>query len=629
MISATQKRRFVTLSWLMGLSFLGLGYRLVDLQVVRHEEFIEKARHNTANAVLFQPRRGDILDIRGNLLATCMPVKTVWADPSLIRDRQLEVARVLSPCLQLPEDHLVRELSPRLSTNAQGKVTVKKYKVLARKVPLETWQQITQGMAGLTFGINEKNLRRSEQEFYKQLRSSAVQADEDQLRLYPNHQLAAHVLGHVGAEESEVNDRPVLEILGRDGIEQSMNAALRGVYGWRKTSTDSRKREMVVYRDQDIPPRHGYNVVLTLDARLQDIVETELAAAVNKHTPVSATVIMVRPGTGEILAMASWPNFDPNQPGKAPIHCLKNRMIADQFEPGSTFKICTVSAALNEGLVHLDDLIDCENGRFYYGGRPLREHESHGYGLLSVSGILMKSSNIGSAKIGLLLGPKKLYDYVRAYGFGTRTGISLPGEIDAQVNPVKKWYKVDITRVSIGQSVAVTSIQMVMAMAAIANGGRLMQPMLVHGLTDQQGRELTRYHPQMIRQVVRESAAKQMVAALKTVVSTNGTGAKARLPYYTVGGKTGTAQKPINGAYVPGRYVASFVGFFPADQPEVCLGVFLDEPKNGYYGGTVAAPVFKAMAERVAAYMGIRPDLTPAETLAQSRSGARLAKSRM
>ncbi|HRY48466.1 MAG TPA: penicillin-binding protein 2 [Candidatus Paceibacterota bacterium] len=617
------------LSWLMGLSFLGLGYRLVDLQVVRHEEFVEKARNNTDNAVLFQPQRGNIVDIRGNLLATCVPVKTVWADPSLIGEHQLEVARVLAPSLKLPEDFLVQELSPRPITNAQGVVKKRRYKVLARKVPLETWQQITQGMASLTFGVDEKKLRRSQQESYKQLRSMAIQSDDDQLRLYPNHRLAAHVLGHVGVEESEVNDRPVLEIVGRDGIEQTMNASLRGIYGWRKTSRDAGRRELVVFRDQDIPPRHGYNVVLTLDARIQDILETELMAAVAKHTPLTAHAIMVRPATGEILAMTSWPNFDPNEPGKSSIGCLKNRMIADQFEPGSTFKICAVSAALHEGLIHLDDLIDCENGRFYYGGRPLKEHESHGYGLLSISGVLMKSSNIGTAKIGLRLGSQKLYDYMLTYGFGARTGIPLPGEADGLVNPIRKWSKPTITRVAIGQSVAVTAIQMMMAMSAIANEGRLMQPMLVHGLTDQQGNELTRYSPKMVRQVVRESVAKDMVAALKTVVSTNGTGSKARLPYYTVAGKTGTGQKPINGVYVPGKYVASFIGFFPADQPEVCLGVFFDEPKNGYYGGTVAAPVFKAMAERVAAYLGLRPDITPVEAMTDARSGSRSAKSRM
>jgi cell division protein FtsI/penicillin-binding protein 2 len=356
-----------------------------------------------------------------------------------------------------------------------------------------------------------------------------------------------------------------------------------------------------------VEPKDGLNLVLTIDSVLQNIVESALAEAKEKHTPLSISGIVVRPRTGEILAMATLPNFDPNNPGAAPADARRNRVIADIAEPGSTFKTVVVSGALNDGVVRLSDTFDCEHGHFHFAGRVLHDHES--YGVLTVEGIITHSSNIGAAKIGIKLGENRLYDYIHNFGFGTRTGLPLQGEISGIVHPVKRWSKVSIAQIPMGQGIAVTSLQMMMAMCAIANKGVLMQPMLVDRLEDRNHVVVAQYSPQRVRRVISEAAAEQMVTALKTVASPQGTAPKAALAHYTVAGKTGTAQKS-GGAegYLKGKYFASFIGFFPADNPELCISVVMDEPKQGYYGGQIAAPVFKQIAEAAADYLNIRPE---------------------
>ena len=305
--------------------------------------------------------------------------------------------------------------------------------------------------------------------------------------------------------------------------------------------------------------------------------------------------------------MATLPNFDPNNPGAASADARRNRVIADVAEPGSTFKIVVVSGALNDGVVRLSDTFDCENGRLFYAGRPLRDHES--YGVLSVENIITHSSNIGAAKIGIKMGESRLYDYIRNYGFGTPTGLPLRGEIGGIVHPVKKWSKVSIAQIPMGQGIAVTSLQTIMAMCAIANKGVLMRPMLVDRLEDRDHLVVAKYSPQRVRRVISEAAAEQMVTALKTVVSPQGTAPKAVLAHYTAAGKTGTAQKSGGPAgYLKDKYYASFIGFFPADNPELCISVVMDEPKHGYYGGQIAAPIFKQIAEAAANYLNIRPE---------------------
>ncbi len=542
MAKQQQYRRLVILALLLGVAFAGLGYRLVDLQVLRYEELSAKARQNTNREFLLEPRRGDILDAKGNLLATSVFVKTVCADPALIGNRQAEVAHVLAPLLQASESELAQRLTPRVTRSTVGTVRTNHYVVLKRKVQLETWQKIQTAMSNLSFGLDEKKLPRREREFYRDLRKGAIYVDklDDQLRVYPNQALAAHVLGYVGMDEQEVNGFRLLETSGKDGIERSFDSKLAGVRGWRVTETDRLRRELVPMREQDVEPRDGLNVVLTIDSVVQHIVESALAEALEKHSPLSISGLVVRPRTGEILAMATLPNFDPNNPGASPADARRNRVIADVAEPGSTFKIVVVSGALNDGVVRLTDTFDCEHAHFHFAGRVLHDHEA--YGVLSVENIITKSSNIGAAKIGIKLGETRLYDYIRSYGFGTQTGLPLQGEIAGIVHPVKRWSKVSIAQIPMGQGIAVTSMQMMMAMCAIANKGVLMRPMLVDRLEDRDHVVVAKYSPQRARQVLSEAAAEQMVTALKTVASPEGTAPKAALAHYTVAGKTGTAQ---------------------------------------------------------------------------------------
>jgi len=355
--------------------------------------------------------------------------------------------------------------------------------------------------------------------------------------------------------------------------------------------------------------------VLTIDSAIQHIVETALADAAQKHTPKSITGIVIRPRTGEILAMASLPDYDPNNLNTVTTN-TRNRVISDIVEPGSTFKIVVVSGALNNGVVKLTDEFDCEHGHFAFAGRVLHDHEA--FGTLTTESIITKSSNIGAAKIGIKLGEQTLYDYAWDYGFGQLTGIPLPGEARGILYPVKYWSKVSIAQIPMGHGVAVTRLQMAMAMAAIANNGLLMRPMIVSRLQDRDGRVIEQYEPQSVRQVVRPETSREMVTALKTVVSKEGTSPEAAMKNYVVAGKTGTAQKVENGTYASGKYISSFIGFFPADNPELCIAVVMDEPKEGYYGGKVCGPVFREIAERCASYLNIPPDPNMMATNQQS-----------
>ena len=601
-----QFRRLVGLSLFLGLAFAALAGRLFQIQVLRHEELLAKAQHRVEFTI--EARRGDILDARKNLLATSVFVKTVCADPGLLGNRYVEVARALAPLLKVNEADLLQRLTPRARQNEKGEMVTNRYVVLQKKVSAENWQRIQQTMASLNFGVDEKKLPKSEQVFYRDLRAKGIFADphDDQLRVYPNGGLAAHVLGFVGSTEQIINSNRVGRIVGVEGIEQHFDPQLTGVAGWRVTETDRARREMVSLREQSIEARNGLNVVLTIDGVVQHYVEAALAEAVQKHSPVSASAIVVRPRTGEILAMATYPNFDPNNPGASLADARRNRVIADMVEPGSTFKIVVVSGALNENVVKLTDQFDCEHGHFLFAGKELHDHES--YGILSVENIITKSSNIGAAKIGIKMGDAKVYQYAHDYGIGQRTGIPLLGEVGGVLHPLKDWNKLSISRIPMGHEVAVTPLQMVMAMSAIANDGWLMRPMLVSRLEDEKGNVVAQYSPQRVRQVISENADKEIVQALKTVVTSEGTAAKAALEHYTVAGKTGTAQKAEHGVYVSGKYFSSFIGFFPADNPELCISVVMDEPKDGYYGGQVAAPAFKQIAESAANYLNIRPD---------------------
>jgi cell division protein FtsI/penicillin-binding protein 2 len=602
-----QFRKLLALGLVLVAAFSGLGYRLVDLQVMRHGELSEKAESNTRREFVFEPRRGDILDVKGNVLATSTFAKTVCADPSLMNERQADVvARALAPLLQVDDRLLFKRLATRTRINEKGETNLVQYVRIKQRVPMETWDKIQAAMTNLNFNVDEKKLSRTDQAAYRALRQKAIFAENYPVRVYPNQSLAAHVLGYAQTEDAEINSNVVSEIVGTDGIEKTMDKKLAGAAGWRLTEADRRGRELVSLRNQDLEARDGLNVVLTIDSVIQNIVEKALADAMEKHTPISASGIVIRPKTGEILAMATLPNFDPNNPGASSADARRNRVIADVVEPGSTFKIVVISGALNESVVKLDEMFDCQHGHFAFAGRTLHDHEP--YDLLSVKGIITKSSNIGAAEVGIKLGEDRLYNYITSYGFGARTGLPLPGEVPGIVHSVKNWSKVSVAQIPMGQGIAVTRLQMLMAMCAIANDGVLMRPMLVNRLEDHDGKVVVRYSPQSVRRIVGESAKNDMIEALKTVVSKDGTAPKAALEHYTVAGKTGTAQKAENGGYVH-KYVASFIGFFPADNPELCISIVLDDPKEGYYGGQVAGPIFKEIAEHSANYLNIKPDI--------------------
>ncbi|HEX9046535.1 MAG TPA: penicillin-binding protein 2 [Verrucomicrobiae bacterium] len=610
MNNRTQLRRAVLLLALVAAAFAGLGYRLVDLQVVRHDELSAKAQHNTQHEYLQVPRRGDILDANGNILATCLPVKTVCADPTLLGDKIPIVAQTLAAYLRLDQTAIAQRLAPRTivgkNNDGQTVTNLSHYVRLARNVPEPVWQQLYAAMTNLNFGVDEKTLSRTNRLFLKDLRLHAVFAESDQLRVYPNGPLAGQVIGFPSVEETNLDGHVVSKIVGRDGIEAVMQNRLAGVPGWRVTETDKLQREMVAWRDEDVYARDGLDVVLTIDSAVEHIVETALADAMQKHTPKSVTGIVMRPKTGEILAMASLPNYDPNQ-SKSISPETRNRVLTDLMEPGSTFKIVVVSGALDRKAVKLDDVFFCEQGHFAYAGKVLHDHER--LGDETVRNIIMKSSNIGAAKIAIeRLGDHALYNYAWNYGFGQRTGINLPGEAKGLLYPVSKWSKVSLAQIPMGHGVAVTRLQMLDAMAAIANGGWLMQPMIISRLQEHDGTVVQRYTPKRIRQVISDEADKQIIEALKTVPTKTGTAPEAALKNYVVAGKTGTAQKAENGVYVSGKYFSSFIGFFPADNPELCISVVMDEPKEGYYGGKVCGPVFHEIAERCASYLNIPAD---------------------
>jgi cell division protein FtsI/penicillin-binding protein 2 len=568
-MSWNAQARAVTVCFgLVGL-FSVYSVRLIDLQVIEHEKFTALAAEKHNHKQIIYARRGIIRDAHDEALAENVPVKTVVADASHIRDR-MAVATAIANQLEMDP----RDIADKLNQTGKGS----KHIVLKAEIPEQTAEKIRES-------LRVANLR-------------GIYFDQDFVRVYPNGQMLSQVIGFIDHEHKGVM-----------GIERTMQDFLQGVDGFRYIETDRTGKELVPYRGQENPAKDGCNVKLTIDLGLQNILETALDAACAEFKPKNATAIIMRPQTGEILAMASRPTFDPNKPGDAGPDQQKNRSVVDMIEPGSTFKIVTTSAVLEEKLVTPDTTVYCENGHFQYAGRVLRD--AHPMGVLTVHQVLMKSSNIGAAKLALQLGESKLYEYIRRYGFGQRTGIALSGEISGLVNPPHRWSKLDITRIPMGQSVAVTPLQIVTAMSSIANGGKLMKPMIVSEVTDDTGRKVAAFAPEMVRQVISTETARKITSALKDVVSKQGTAQKAAVPGFRVAGKTGTAQKvDPRGGYMSGRYVTSFVGFMPADDPRFTLLVLLDDPtaKEGeVYGGTVAGPIFSRMAEKAARYMDLKP----------------------
>ncbi len=551
----------------MALVFSVFSYRVVVLQIDRSHNFANLANQAQIFRQVIPAQRGSIRDVHGEILAGEMPMRKVIADGSHVKGESLlQTTSLLAEKLSLDARLLGQKLTPD-----------RRYLVIKHQVPEQTAEELKDE-------IRRRKLR-------------GIYFEPDSTRIYPNGSLLCHVVGF-----TDFNGQ------GIQGVEKSMNRYLEGHPGYRYITRDRSGTELVQHRGVEQEARNGSNVQLTIDLGLQTIVERELDAAVKKYAPETATAIFMRPKTGEIVAMASRPYFDINDRAKADAEQMKNRAIIDMIEPGSTFKIVTLSGALNEKLVKPDTIVNCEGGRWEYAGKIL--HDDHLLTTATVHDVLVYSSNIGAAKLAMQLGENRLYSYIRQLGFGDRTGIDLPGEIVGMVHPTSQWTKISITRIPMGQGVAVTPIQMVMAMGAIANNGKLMMPQIIHSITDDQNNTIADFPPVVVRQVISQETVKALVPALEDVVI-KGTAKHAAVPGFHAAGKTGTAQKVSpQGGYMSGKYVVSFVGFLPAENPELVGIVMLDNAttKQGEnYGGLVAAPVFASIAEKAMHYLNVDP----------------------
>jgi cell division protein FtsI (penicillin-binding protein 3) len=397
--------------------------------------------------------------------------------------------------------------------------------------------------------------------------------------------------------------------IGSGGIEQCMENYLKGVPGLLESRLDGRRREMYDRRVREVAPREGSDVVLTIDQNLQYILEKGVDAAMEKHQAKAVMAIMQRVKTGEILAMVSRPGFDPNQFRETVDAQKLNRTIGYVYEPGSTFKVAVIAAALDQGIVTPETVFDCENGRWLYQNKILRDY--HSYGLLNVADVLKKSSNIGAAKIAIMMGDARLDKSLRAFMIGCRLGIDLPGEEGGILRQVENWSPISSSRIAIGQGVAVTALQMLGVMCGIANDGRVMRPYVVKEVVSSSGTVLMRQTPHVLSQPIRPETAALMRTLLARVTEEGGTGVKACVDGYSVAGKTGTAQKPVAGHYSESAYMASFVGFLPAENPEIGMIIVVDEPQPLHTGGLVSAPVFGEVAEQAVRYLGILPGGAP------------------
>ena len=560
-------------------TFSLFSFRLVYLQLFKHDEYAGMAAEKHIQRKTIYAERGEILDANNEVLAHNIPVETVWADATHLNNIDAAISLV-SATLKLPAS----EVSEKLRTD-------RRYVVIKREVP----------------GSVATTLR-------DQLRTnhlSGIYFDPDSVRAYPNHSMLCHVIGFTDFDHR-----------GIQGVESSMEQYLHGEDGFRYIERNRAGQEIVLYRGQEHAPRDGFQVHLTVDLNLQNIVENEIDAAMQEYRPAKATIILMRPQTGEILAMASRPNFDLNQRSEAKPEQLKNRAIIDMMEPGSTFKIVTAASALNERKVNPDTTIFCENGAWTYGGRVLHDHKA--YGELSVRDVLVKSSNIGAAKLAMSIGEEKFYEYIRRFGFGERTGIELPGEIGGMVHSPQKWSKISITRIPMGHEIGVTPLQMTVAMATIANGGKLVTPRIVKSITDKNGKTVSTFSPVVLRQVISSQTATMIGDALRGVVSDRGTAAAAAVPGFTIAGKTGTAQKVApNGGYEHGKYIVSFTGYLPAERPEFVGLVVLDDAHTSKpelnYGGLVAGPIFAKVAEKAARYLDLEPHEEPGKGVTAGR----------
>jgi cell division protein FtsI (penicillin-binding protein 3) len=550
-LSSISPRRFWMANGLIVCLFAVVLYQLFQLSIFRRPALLELADRQHLLRVEISPLRGEILDANGKELATNLKVPSIYAVPRLIPKAEKEkLSEKLAAILALDKKFILERISRD-----------KAFVWLKRRTHYDEAEKI------------------------RALHSPALGIVKEYRRFYPQGDLLSHVLGFTN-----------IDTHGIEGVELHMNKELQGRPGKRFTKRDALGREIRAYEMQQTPSIDGNKITLTIDQYLQYLTERALDKAYVKWKAKGATAVVMEAKTGRILALATRPTFDPNHVGKTVADVRRNRTITDMYEPGSVFKIVAASAVLNEGKATPETSFFCENGAYRYVSKVL--HDVHSYGNLSFADVIVKSSNIGTVKAAALLKPETLQSYIEAFGFGKRTGVDLPGEAPGYTRPPSQWSKTSPYNIPMGQEIMVTALQMVAAMDVIANGGNLMQPYIIEKIEDQQGVVLKEKKPTLKRRVIREDVAAIMRGILTRVVE-EGTGKGAMIKGIPVAGKTGTAQKvlPSGRGYSHSNFMASFVGFAPADEPEYVMGVVLDDPKPLYYGGTVSAPVFKEVME--------------------------------
>jgi cell division protein FtsI/penicillin-binding protein 2 len=575
--------------------FTALSARLYQLAVQKHEHYATVARGAYEDSVVIHARRGSILDAHNSVLARNEPLKNVIADDTLLFEQDAKTLKVKRDDRTAAAEIVARHLHIPVSEAEHRIIPGKKWVKIGRKISEET-------ASAMARDLEAKKIR-------------GIYFEPAFERVYPAGGLLCHVLGFYGFEETEDSVTKVKggSFKGIEGLERSMNDWLTGQDGWRYFEKDGLGREIASYRGAERAPRNGANVRLTIDLGVQQIVEDELERACKELRPKKATVIIMEPKTGAILALANRPSFDPNDPGKATPEQRFNHAVASIYEPGSTFKTVSAAGALNRGLATAEEEIWCRNGTWVYPGGKLTDH--HPYGNLTVTEVIAKSSNIGAVTLAKRIGEKSFYELIRNFGFGMRTGIALPGESAGILHPLNKWGPGSMYHVPFGHEVAATPLQVILATSVFANGGTLMMPQIIRDITDDDGHVLVAYEPQEVRRnVVKEETCRFITAALEKVTSKIGTATRARVPGFRVAGKTGTTQifdKQLQ-RYSNQDHTVSFVGYLPAEDPKFCCLVMMEDSEvvNGRLdsGGILAAPVFSKIAERTARQLGLQPD---------------------
>ncbi|MBP7232460.1 MAG: hypothetical protein KBA28_11080 [Syntrophaceae bacterium] len=550
------KFRLASIMAIFLILFIALWSRAIQLQVLSGERLKTLAQNQHTLTLPIPSERGMIYDRNGEKLAMSVMAESVGADPTRIVD-SAKVSRQIAEILNLDPSSVFSKLSEP-----------KSFCWLARKVSPQQAAKVEAAKMEGIYLIKEPK------------------------RYYPNGQLAAHLIGFSGFDAE-----------GLEGLEKKYDKHLRGKTEKLTWARDARRNKLFLHAQHSPSSGSGgQNLVLTIDSRIQYLVETHLKEAVLDKGAKGGVAIVMDPKTGEILAMANEKSFNPNNIKGLNSESWKNRAITDSFDPGSIFKPFLIAAALEEKVVRESDRFYCENGHYTVANRVIREANRKQHGYLSVREILKYSSNIGSAKIAEKLGRDKFYNYIKNFGFGSKTGIDLAGEASGLLRPAANWTRVDTTNIGFGQGISVTAIQMITAMSAVANGGLLMKPYIVQGFTDKNNQPIKMYAPETVRRVVSPQTAKRLTAMLADVVGADdGTGKRAHIFNVDVAGKTGTAQKFdfTHRIYSSERVRTSFIGFFPANNPQVAMIVMLDEPQRDKWGGVAAAPVFKNIGEQI------------------------------